>query len=240
MNTPLPHALRALTPNVHAWLPDGHATWGMANCVVVTGRTAGSGAALLVDTPYTAGMTRHLQQLIDGLGDGPAGRPEVRTVVNTHGNGDHSYGNGLFPDAEIIATDANGEHLCAEPAPADLAGLIMRQRPGLAPRGVHAAALRALRRLRRGEHRPPDPHLQRRTRPGRRRGGGAADRGGSRAHRGRPDRPPAAGGRGLRGRRRLQRGPPGALGGAVGVGAPRVAGASWTATRGSWCRGTAR
>jgi glyoxylase-like metal-dependent hydrolase (beta-lactamase superfamily II) len=125
MNTPLPHALRALTPNVHAWLPDGHATWGMANCVVVTGRSAGSGTALLVDTPYTAGMTRHLQQLIDGLGDGP----EVRTVVNTHGNGDHSYGNGLFPGAEIIATDANGEHLCAEPAPAELAGLIAGSDP---------------------------------------------------------------------------------------------------------------
>lgn len=129
MNTPLPHALRALTPNVHAWLPDGHATWGMANCVVVTGRSAGSGTALLVDTPYTAGMTRHLRQLIGGLGDAAAGRPEVRTVVNTHGNGDHSYGNGLFPGAEIIATDANGEHLCAEPSPAELAGLIAGSDP---------------------------------------------------------------------------------------------------------------
>lgn len=121
MSFPLPHALRALTPNVHAWLPDGHATWGLANCVVVTGRRdAGSGTALLVDTPYTADMTRRLQELIASLGGGP----EVRTVVNTHGNGDHSYGNGLFPGAEIIATEANGEHLCAEPAPAELAGLV--------------------------------------------------------------------------------------------------------------------
>lgn len=136
MNTPLPHALQALTPTVHAWLPDGHATWGMANCVAVTGRSAGSGAVLLVDTPYTAGMTRHLRQLIGGLGegagDGPAARPEVRTVVNTHGNGDHSYGNGLFPGAEIIATEANGEHLCAEPAPAELAGLIAGSDPDTA------------------------------------------------------------------------------------------------------------
>lgn len=142
MNSPLPHALHALTPNVHAWLPDGHATWGMANCVAVTGRSAGSGAVLLVDTPYTAGMTRHLQQLIDGLGaqadagsgngDGNAPGPGIRTVVNTHGNGDHSYGNGLFPGAEIIATQANGEHLCAEPAPAELAGLIAGSDPGTA------------------------------------------------------------------------------------------------------------
>ncbi|WP_333771403.1 MBL fold metallo-hydrolase [Streptomyces sp. IBSBF 2435] len=145
MNLPLPHALRSLTPNVHAWLPDGHATWGMANCVVVTGRHAGSGAALLVDTPYTADMTRHLQQLIAALGegkgtregkrddgDGSAARPGIRTVVNTHGNGDHSYSNGLFPGAEIIATDANSEHLCAEPSPAALAGLIAGSDPDTA------------------------------------------------------------------------------------------------------------
>ncbi|NUS13205.1 MAG: MBL fold metallo-hydrolase [Streptomyces sp.] len=134
MSFPLPHALRALTPNVHAWLPDGHATWGMANCVVVTGRGARPRTALLVDTPYTAGMTRHLQQLIAGLG-GPSGDgagPEVRTVVNTHGNGDHSYGNGLFPGAEVIATEANGEHLCAEPEPAVLAGLVAAGDPGTA------------------------------------------------------------------------------------------------------------
>lgn len=127
----LPSALAALTPNVHAWLPDGHATWGMANCVVVTGRGAGSDAALLVDTPYTAGMTRHLRQLIAAAGPdkGSAGRADVGTVVNTHGNGDHSYGNGLFAGAEIIATDANTEHLCAEPAPAELAGLVAASDP---------------------------------------------------------------------------------------------------------------
>lgn len=128
-DNPLPDALRALTGNVHAWLPDGQATWGMANCVLVTGR---SGAALLVDTPYTAGMTQHLRRLIANLanpGGGSAAGPDVRTVVNTHGNGDHSYGNGLFPGAEIIATEANSEHLCAEPEPAELAGLVAMSDP---------------------------------------------------------------------------------------------------------------
>ncbi|MFI0718467.1 MBL fold metallo-hydrolase [Streptomyces sp. NPDC021224] len=133
MSFPLPHALRSLTPHVHAWLPDGHATWGMANCVVVTGRGTGPGpgTALLVDTPYTADMTRQLQRLVAGLGDGGAGGDGylVRTVVNTHGNGDHSYGNGLFPGADVVATDANGEHLCAEPEPAVLAGLVAAADP---------------------------------------------------------------------------------------------------------------
>jgi cyclase len=118
MSFPLPRSLRALTPRVHVWLPDGHATWGMANCVLVTGQDA----ALLVDTPYTAAMTRHLQRL--------AADAEIGTVVNTHGNGDHSYGNALFPGAQIIGTDANAAHLCAEPSPADLARLVSGSDPG--------------------------------------------------------------------------------------------------------------
>ncbi|WP_225848277.1 MBL fold metallo-hydrolase [Streptomyces sp. HPF1205] len=117
MNFPLPRDLRALTPRVHAWLPDGHATWGMANCVLVAGR----GTALLVDTPYTAGMTGRLLELAAGVLAPGTG---IDTVVNTHGNGDHSYGNALFPKARIIATEANARHLCAEPAPADLARLV--------------------------------------------------------------------------------------------------------------------
>ncbi|WP_063762426.1 MBL fold metallo-hydrolase [Streptomyces sp. NRRL F-5123] len=138
MSFPLPQALRSLTPNVHAWLPDGHATWGMANCVVVTGRGTGPGTALLVDTPYTAGMTRQLQRLVAGLGNGSQGEGGfvVRTVVNTHGNGDHSYGNALFPGADVIATDANGEHLCAEPEPAVLAGLVAAADPAT-PMGAY-------------------------------------------------------------------------------------------------------
>jgi len=131
MSFELPRSLRALTPTVYGWLPNGHATWGMANCVLI----AGEGTALLVDTPYTAQMTRHLQRLAaDVLPPGT----HIDTVVNTHGNGDHSYGNALFaadpdaperPAAEIISTDANGDHLCAEPAPAALAGLVADSDP---------------------------------------------------------------------------------------------------------------
>jgi glyoxylase-like metal-dependent hydrolase (beta-lactamase superfamily II) len=81
-------------------------------------------------------MTRQLQRLAaEVLAPGVG----IDTVVNTHGNGDHSYGNELFrapepeaqpaagartPGAEIISTEANGVHLCAEPSPADLARLI--------------------------------------------------------------------------------------------------------------------
>ena len=131
MSFELPRSLRALTPQVHVWLPDGHATWGMANCVLVSGKDA----ALLVDTPYTADMTRHLMRLAAGrLTPGT----HIGTVVNTHGNGDHSYGNALFttdpaapgrPAARIISTEANGAHLCAEPSPEVLSGLVAASDP---------------------------------------------------------------------------------------------------------------
>jgi glyoxylase-like metal-dependent hydrolase (beta-lactamase superfamily II) len=119
-----PRHLRALTPSLHAWLPDGHGTWGLANCVLV----AGQGSALLVDTPYTADLTRHLIRLAAGV---LTPGTEITTVVNTHGNGDHSYGNGLFTaeGAEVISTEATTVHLCAEPSPAQLAHLIAESDP---------------------------------------------------------------------------------------------------------------
>ncbi|WP_435128673.1 MBL fold metallo-hydrolase [Actinacidiphila sp. bgisy144] len=114
-----PSRLEALTPAVHLWLPDGHDTWGLANCVLITDRDS----ALLVDTPYTADLTRHLATLADEVL--PAGT-RITTVVNTHGNGDHSYGNGLFTaaGAEVISTEATTAHLCKEPSPAQLARLV--------------------------------------------------------------------------------------------------------------------
>ncbi|WP_328465529.1 MBL fold metallo-hydrolase [Streptomyces sp. NBC_00448] len=119
-----PRSLRALTPAVHAWLPDGHDTWGLANCILITDQDS----ALLVDTPYTTDLTRHLLNLTaEVLPPGVA----ITTVVNTHGNGDHSYGNGVFTaaGAEVVSTDANSEHLCKEPSPAQLARLVAESDP---------------------------------------------------------------------------------------------------------------
>ncbi|TQE33202.1 MBL fold metallo-hydrolase [Streptomyces ipomoeae] len=93
----------------------------MANCVLIT---SGS-KALLVDTPYTAQLT-HMLKTAAYQALPPSA--EISTVVNTHGNGDHSYGNGLFPGADIISTDANRHHLCTEPEPAQLEELLNRAR----------------------------------------------------------------------------------------------------------------
>ncbi|MDX3165857.1 MBL fold metallo-hydrolase [Streptomyces scabiei] len=89
----------------------------MANCVLI----ASGSDALLVDTPYTAQLTHQLKTAAYQALPPSA---EISTVVNTHANGDHSYGNGLFPGADIISTKANLEHLCVEPEPAQLEALL--------------------------------------------------------------------------------------------------------------------
>ncbi|MFJ9542769.1 MBL fold metallo-hydrolase [Streptomyces sp. NPDC101225] len=79
----------------HAWLqPDGG--WGLSNAGLVVGR----GESLLVDTLYDLRLTR---RMLDGFATLTAAAP-IRTVVNTHGNGDHWFGNQLVERAEIIAS----------------------------------------------------------------------------------------------------------------------------------------
>jgi glyoxylase-like metal-dependent hydrolase (beta-lactamase superfamily II) len=91
-----------LTEQCHAWLvPDG--TWGWSNAGLVTG----DGQSLLVDTLFDLAMTR---EMLDGLASITVDHP-IRTVVNTHANGDHWFGNELVADAEIIASTATAEEM---------------------------------------------------------------------------------------------------------------------------------
>jgi glyoxylase-like metal-dependent hydrolase (beta-lactamase superfamily II) len=62
------------------------------------------GGGLVVDTFWDLPHTREMIDLYARVLPAPA-----RRVVNTHHNGDHCWGNQLFPDAEII-----GHRLCAE------------------------------------------------------------------------------------------------------------------------------
>ncbi|MFX1443743.1 MAG: MBL fold metallo-hydrolase [Promethearchaeota archaeon] len=62
------------------------------------------GGGLAIDTLYDLNLTRQMIELYKAIS------PEsIRRLVNTHHNGDHTWGNQLFKDAEIIA-----HHLCAE------------------------------------------------------------------------------------------------------------------------------
>jgi cyclase len=90
--------LRRLTTDVYACLQEDRGL-GFSNSGLVN-----RGGGLVVDTfwdlPHTREMIRHYAEVWSG----PA-----RRVVNTHHNGDHCWGNQLFPQAEIL-----GHRLCAE------------------------------------------------------------------------------------------------------------------------------
>lgn len=103
--------LADLGDGLYAWLqPDGG--WGWSNAGFVTD----SGEALLVDTlfdePLTAAM---LAAMRHATGVAPEA---IGTLVNTHANGDHTHGNALLPNAEIIASDAAAREMAELPPPA--------------------------------------------------------------------------------------------------------------------------
>ncbi|MFJ4010368.1 MBL fold metallo-hydrolase [Streptomyces sp. NPDC090026] len=89
--------------------------WGCSNC----GLIASDGQALLVDTQFTLDATRTLLSAVAETVPGT----EITTVVNSHGNGDHTWGNQLLPEAEIVTSASSAAHLCHEMGPEELARL---------------------------------------------------------------------------------------------------------------------
>ena len=105
--------LHELGDGCHAYLqPDGG--WGWSNA----GLIVGDGASLLVDTLFDLKIT---QRMLDSMSTVTRGAP-ISTVVNTHANGDHYYGNELVVGANIVASAATA-HEMAEVPPAMLAAL---------------------------------------------------------------------------------------------------------------------
>jgi len=132
--------LHEVADGVHAYLqPDG--TWGWSNAGVVVG----DGASLLVDTLFDLRLTR---EMLDAMAGPTAGNP-IGTVVNTHANGDHCYGNQLVsgPGVEIVASEAATQEI-DEVQPALLADAVDADLP--APLGDflrHAFGPFALREI---------------------------------------------------------------------------------------------
>lgn len=108
-----------LGDGAYAYLqPDGG--WGLSNSGLVTDQ----GEALLVDTLFDYPHTR---AMLDAFRR--ATPAKIGTIVNTHHNGDHCYGNALVEGAEIIATERAVEEMKHE-TPAGLAQF-MKAAPGL-------------------------------------------------------------------------------------------------------------
>lgn len=105
--------LHEVADGVFAYLqPDGG--WGWSNA----GLAVGDGSSLLVDTLFDLRLT---QRMLDSMSTHVRAAP-IRSVVNTHANGDHCYGNQLVADAEIVASASAAEEM-AEVPPAMLAAL---------------------------------------------------------------------------------------------------------------------
>ena len=88
--------LHDLGNGCYAWLqPDG--SWGYSNAgLIVDGEET-----LLVDTLFDLKLTR---EMLAGMRKAVPQASRIGTVFNTHGNGDHTFGNQLVKDARIVAT----------------------------------------------------------------------------------------------------------------------------------------
>ena len=112
-NWPFTQGVHDIGNGVYGYVqPDG--TWGWSNAGLVSSR----GETLLVDTLMSVPLTR---TMLDEFARVPGGE-RIDSVVNTHANPDHFFGNGLVADAEIISTEKTREEMSQFSAPM-LAGL---------------------------------------------------------------------------------------------------------------------
>ena len=108
-----------------AWLqPDG--SWGWSNA----GLVCDGGESLLVDTLFDLRLTA---EMLEAMRRAAPAAARIGTLVNTHANGDHCYGNSLVAGARIVASSASAEEMDELP-PETMAGL-MKSAAALGPAG---------------------------------------------------------------------------------------------------------
>ena len=95
--------LHDLGNGCYAWLqPDGG--WGFSN----SGLIVDQGETLLIDTLMDLAHTR---EMLTAYRNAAPAAARIGTLVNTHSNGDHTYGNQLVKGARIIASRACAEEM---------------------------------------------------------------------------------------------------------------------------------
>ena len=111
--------------NAYAYLqPDGG--WGWSNA----GLIVDGDEVVLVDTLFDLKLTAEMLAI---MRDAVPQARDIGTLINTHSNGDHTFGNQLVEGAEIIASEACAEEM-RKRGPDELAQ-IMREAPGLGEGG---------------------------------------------------------------------------------------------------------
>lgn len=112
-----------------AWLlPDG--SWGWSNA----GLIADGEESLLVDTLFDLPMTA---EMLASMRDAVPAARSIGTLVNTHANGDHTFGNKLVGEAEIVASADCAEEMHERPPEMFLKRVSGWQEQGEAGRMFH-------------------------------------------------------------------------------------------------------
>jgi cyclase len=107
--------LQEVGDGLYAYLqPDGGWGWSNAGLVVDGERT------LLIDTLFDLRLT---EQMLGTMRRAVPAAARIDTLVNTHANGDHCYGNQLVGDAVIVASERTAAEMTELP-PATMAALV--------------------------------------------------------------------------------------------------------------------
>lgn len=107
--------LHEVGDGAYAYLqPDG--SWGWSNA----GLLVDGDASLLVDTLFDLRLTA---EMLDAMRRAVPQAAHIDTVFNTHGNGDHWFGNELVEGARVLATREAAAEMADVP-PERLAGLL--------------------------------------------------------------------------------------------------------------------
>lgn len=118
--------LQEVGDGLYAYLqPDGG--WGWSNA----GLVADGDSTLLIDTLYDLALT---EQMLQAMRRAVPAASRLDTLVNTHANGDHCYGNQLVGGARIVASERTAAEMTDLP-PAAMAALI-EQAPAMGELGA--------------------------------------------------------------------------------------------------------
>jgi len=118
--------LQEVGDGLYAYLqPDGGWGWSNAGLIVDGEQT------LLIDTLYDLALT---EQMLQAMRRAVPAAARIDTLVNTHANGDHCYGNELVAGARIVASERTAAEM-GELPPAVMAALI-EQAPNMGELGA--------------------------------------------------------------------------------------------------------
>lgn len=101
--------LENLGNGLWAWV-QGDGSWGWSNAGLIEGA---DGQSMLVDTLFTGRLT---QDMLDAMRKATPAADGIDILVNTHSNGDHTFGNHLVGGARIVASKACVEEMEERPA----------------------------------------------------------------------------------------------------------------------------